>query len=71
MRARTASSPLYAAGLTAILAAALAGCAATSSGTAATSSNTPSSPLDAVRLASKTTSGANSFTAAMSLQARD
>jgi hypothetical protein len=74
MRARTASSPLYAAGLTAILAAALAGCAATSSGTAATSSNTPSSntpssPLDAVRLASKTTSGANSFTGAMSLQA--
>ncbi len=76
MRARTASSPLYAAGLTAILAAAVAGCAATSSGTAGTSSgmagtssSTPSSPLDAVRLASKTTSGANSFTGTMSLQA--
>ena len=69
MRARTASSPLYAAGVTAILAAALAGCAMTSSGTAATSSNTPSSPLDAVRLASKTTGGANSFTGTMSLQA--
>jgi hypothetical protein len=68
MRARTASSPLYAAGITAILAAALAGCAATSSGTAATSSNTPSSPLDAVRLASTTTSGANSFTGSVSLQ---
>ncbi len=69
MRARTASAPLYAAGVTAILAAALAGCAATSSGTAATSSNAPSSPLDAVRLASKTTSGASSFTGTMSLQA--
>jgi hypothetical protein len=79
MRACTASSPLYAAGLTAILAAALAGCAATSSGTAATSSNAsssnppssnpPSSPLDAVRLASKATSDASSFTGTMSLQA--
>jgi hypothetical protein len=81
MRARTASSSLYAAGLTAILAAALAGCAATSSGTAATSSgtaatssgtaatSTPSSPLDAVRLAAQTTGGASSFTAAMSLRA--
>jgi hypothetical protein len=68
MRARTAGSPLYAAGLTAILAAALAGCAATSSGTAATSSGTSSSPLDAVRLASTTTRGANSFTGTMSLQ---
>jgi hypothetical protein len=72
MRARTASSRVYAAGLTAILAAALGGCAAASSGTAATSSPAPSpapsSPLDAVRLASKTTSGANSFTGTMSLQ---
>jgi hypothetical protein len=68
MRARTGSSRVYAAGLTAILAAALGGCAATSSGTAATSSPAPSSPLDAVRLASKTTSGANSFTGTMSLQ---
>ena len=69
MRARTGSSRVYAAGLTAILAAALGGCAATSSGTAATSSAAPSSPLDAVRLASKTTSGATSFTGSMSLQA--
>jgi hypothetical protein len=61
MRARKASAPLYAAGVTAILAAALAGCTATSS-------NAPSSPLDAVRLASKTTSGANSFTATLSVQ---
>jgi hypothetical protein len=64
MRARTASSRVYAAGLTAILAAALVGCAATNPST----SSTPSSPLDAVRLASKTTSGANSFTGTMSLQ---
>jgi hypothetical protein len=73
MRARTARTPLYAAGLTAILAAALAGCAAASSGTSATSSpaNTaaPSSALDAVQLAAKTTSGASSFTGTMSLQA--
>jgi hypothetical protein len=73
MRARTARTPLYAAGLTAILAAALAGCAAASSGTSATSSPTntaaPSSALDAVQLAAKTTSGASSFTGTMSLQA--
>jgi hypothetical protein len=53
----------------AIMAAALAGCAATSSGAGGTSSSKPSSPLDAVRLASKTTSGASSFTGTMSLQA--
>jgi hypothetical protein len=73
MHARTAGSPLYAAGATAILAAALAGCAAASSGTAATSPSTRAatapSALDAVRLASKTTSGASSFTGTMSLQA--
>jgi hypothetical protein len=69
MRARTGRSRVYAAGATAIVAAALAGCAAASSGTAATHSSTPSSPLDAVRLASKTTSGASSFTGTMSIQA--
>jgi len=73
MRARTTRSPLYAAGLTAILATALAGCAAASSGTAATGSGArtaaASSPLDAVRLAAKTTGGASSFTGTMSLQA--
>jgi hypothetical protein len=73
MGARTARSPIYAAGLSAILAAALAGCAAASSGTAATNSGAKaaaaSSPLDAVKLAAKTTSGASSFTGTMSLQA--
>jgi hypothetical protein len=75
MRARTGSSGLYAAGATAILAAALAGCAASSSGTAAGNSSgtvaasTPSSPLNAVQVASKTTSGASSFTGTMSLRA--
>jgi hypothetical protein len=66
MRARTASSRVYAAGLTAILAAALAGCAAASSGTAATNPSTSSTASSG--LASKTTSGANSFTGTMSLQ---
>lgn len=74
MSARTNRSPLYAAGLAAVLAAALGGCAAASSGTGATGSATASaaassSPLDAVRLAAKTTGGASSFTGTMSLQA--
>ena len=73
MRARTARAPLYAAGLTAVLAAALAGCAAAGSGTAAASSPAhtaaPASPEDAVQLAAKTTSGASSFTGTISLQA--
>ena len=73
MHARTARSPLRAAGLTAVLAAALAGCAAAGSGTGATSSPprtaAPASPQDAVQLAAKTTSGASSFTGTMSLQA--
>jgi hypothetical protein len=69
MRERTGNSRFYAAGVTAIAAAALAGCAATSSGTAAANKGTPSSPLDAVQLASKTTSGASSFTGTISLQA--
>ena len=69
MGARTGSSALYAAGVTAILAAALAGCATSNSGTGATKASTQTSPLSAVRLASKTTSGASSFTGTMSLQA--
>jgi hypothetical protein len=74
MRARTGRSPFYAAGLTAIAAAALAGCAAGSSGTGGavgSGANTaaPSSALDAVQLAAKTTGGANSFTGTMSVQA--
>jgi hypothetical protein len=73
MRARSGRSPFYAAGLTAIAAAALAGCAAAGSGTGATGATghtaAPSSPLDAVQLAAKTTGGANSFTGTMSVQA--
>ena len=73
MRARTTRSPLYAAGVTAILAAALAGCAAAGPGTSATGSTAksgaPASPLDAVRLAAKTTGGASSFTGTFSVQA--
>jgi hypothetical protein len=77
MGARTTRSPLYAAGLTAILAAALAGCSAASSGAGATASasasaagrTAASSPLDAVQLAAKTTGGASSFTGTMSLRA--
>jgi hypothetical protein len=74
MHARTARSPLCAVGLTAVLAAALAGCAAAGSGTAATSSPAKTaapSPQDAVQLAAKTTSGANSFSGTVSLQATD
>ena len=73
MRARIARSPFYLAGLTAIAAAALAGCAAGSSGTGAAGAGTQaaasSSPLDAVQLAAKTTGGADSFTGTMSVQA--
>jgi len=73
MRARIGRSPVYLAGLTAIAAAALAGCSAGSSGTGATAAGThaaaASSPLDAVQLAAKTTGGANSFTGTMSVQA--
>jgi hypothetical protein len=73
MGARTGSSALYAAGVTAILAAALAGCSASGSGTSATGSGAgpaaSASPLDAVQLAAKTTGGASSFTGTMSVQA--
>jgi hypothetical protein len=73
MRARTTRSPLCAAGVTAILAAALAGCAAAGSGAGATGSGAstaaPASALDAVQLAAKTTGGASSFTGTMSVQA--
>jgi hypothetical protein len=73
MPARTTRSPLYAAGVTAILAAALAGCSASGSGTSATGSGASpaasASPLDAVQLAAKTTGGASSFTGTMSVQA--
>jgi hypothetical protein len=73
MRARIGRSPVYLAGLTAIAAAALAGCSAGSSGTGATAAGThaaaASSPLETVQLAAKTTGGANSFTGTMSVQA--
>jgi hypothetical protein len=74
MRVRTGSPVHYAAGaatsiLAAILAAALAGCATSGSGTAAAKAGTPSSPVNAVRLASKTTSGASSFTGTIGLRA--
>jgi hypothetical protein len=73
MRARTGRSPFYAAGLTAIAAAALAGCAAGGSGPGAAGEGghaaSSSSPLDVVQLAAKTTGGASSFTGTMSVQA--
>lgn len=73
MHACSARYPIYAAGVTAVLAAALAGCAAaSSSGSAAGSAPTATAaanPVDAVKLAAKTTGGANSFTGTMSVQA--
>ena len=67
MQARAARTPLYAAGLTAILAAALTACGSSSgSGGSSTASTTP---LDAVRLAAQTSNGASSFTGTLSLQA--
>ena len=68
MNARTTRLPLYAAGL-AMIAAAAAGCAASSgSGARGGSSAAPVNPLAAVKLAAKTTSKVNSFTATMSIQ---
>jgi hypothetical protein len=60
--------------LTALVAAAGAGCATSSSGSAADGSKTggstmQASPLEAVRLAEKTSSGASSFTGTLSLAA--
>jgi hypothetical protein len=73
MRARTTRSPLYAAGLTAVLAAALAGCAAASSTSSAAGSapttTAAANPVDAVKLAARTTGGASSFTGTISVQA--
>ena len=71
MNARTTRFPLYAAGL-AMIAAAAAGCAASSSSSSHAggggSSATPANPLAAVKLAAKTTSNVNSFTATMNIQ---
>jgi hypothetical protein len=69
MHARTARLPLCAAGLAAILAAALAGCAAGGSGASGTARTASASPLAVVRLAAKTTDGASSFTGTMHLTA--
>jgi hypothetical protein len=72
----SARLPLYAAGLAAIVAAALTGCGAGSSSgsgsgsgsAAAGTSAAPGSALGAVRLAAKTASGANSFTGTMAVR---
>jgi hypothetical protein len=78
MGPRTNRSPLYVAGATAVLAAALAGCASASSGTgaagstsasAASSTGAAANPTNAVKLAAKTTGGANSFTGTMTVRA--
>jgi hypothetical protein len=77
MQVRVARVPLYAAGLVVIVAAAVTGCSpgtsssSTSPGSAGasgSSSPAPASALDAVKLAAKTASGANSYTGTMSLQ---
>lgn len=65
MHARAARMPLYAAGLTAILAATLTACGSVTGGSAAA----PTTPLDAVRLAAQTSSAATSFTGTVSVQA--
>jgi outer membrane protein W len=65
VHARAARMPLYAAGLTAILAAALTACGSVSGG----SSAAPITPLTAVRLAADTSNTATSFTGTLSVQA--
>jgi hypothetical protein len=77
MGPRTNRFPLYVTGATAVLAAALAGCASAGSGAgaagstsaSASSTNAAANPVSAVKLAAKTTGGANSFTGTMSVQA--
>jgi hypothetical protein len=79
MQVSVARAPLYAAGLVVIVAAAVAGCSpstsssagaggSASAGASGSSSPAPANALDAVKLASKTASSANSFTGTMSLQ---
>ena len=77
MQVSVARAPLYAAGLVVIVAAAVAGCspstsssgASASAGASGSSSPAPANALDAVKLAAKTSSSANSFTGTMDLQA--
>ncbi len=71
--ALTPRTPLYTAGLTVIVAAALTACgSSTGSGSSAAPASplaAPASPLAVVRLAAQTSSGAHSFTGTMSLRA--
>jgi hypothetical protein len=81
VNAGTGRLPLYTAGLAVIVAMAIAGCNANSSSSAGAGSGGSSSPasgsasaapanaLDAVKLAAKTATGANSFTGTMDMQA--
>jgi hypothetical protein len=76
MQVSVARVPWYAAGLVVLVAAAVTGCNANSSSSAAAggssaraSANAPANALDAVKLAAKTSSSANSFTGTMDLQA--
>lgn len=72
MQVSVARLPLYAAGLAVIVATAATGCSASSSSTVRASGSTAPAPvnaLDAVRLAAKASSSANSFTGTMNLQA--
>ena len=64
-RTTASRTPLYAAGLTVMAAAALTACGTSTGG----SSAAPASPLAAVRLAAQTSNGATSFTGTMSLRA--
>jgi hypothetical protein len=71
MQVNVARLPLYAAGLAAVVAAAVTGCAVNSSSTTgAHASSTPTqvSALAAVKLAAKATDGVNAFTGTMSLR---
>jgi hypothetical protein len=74
MQVRVARWPLSAAGLVVIAAMAASGCSASSSssaraaGAAGSSATAPANALDAVKLAAKTASSANSFTGTLSLQ---
>jgi hypothetical protein len=77
MQVSVARVPLYAAGLVVIVAAAVAGCSpstssggtsSSSAGASGSASPAPANALEAVKLAAKTASGANSYTGTMSLQ---
>lgn len=74
MHSGAARWPLYTAGITVIVAAAITGCSANSSshagaGAGGSASQAPASALDTVKLAAKTASSANSFTGTMDLRA--